>query len=247
MNVVERGKTLLIASGSEWVLWLLIGVSVISLAVIVERAWQLFALRVDVGGLRVRLVRALASGGFAEARDVVATVSHPAASVALRMMRQGEDETTATQAEDVMHAELLVQKRALERRFGFLATLGSNAPFVGLLGTVIGILRAFEALGHAQGTAAMAPQAVMSSIAEALVATAVGLAVAIPAVFAYNSFQRTVKNALTDAEALGLEVLAHLHGDARPVRAIPVPGESGPVPSESPNSRRGRPALARVL
>jgi biopolymer transport protein ExbB len=228
MNIVERGKVLLIAGGSEWVLWLLVGASVVSLAVIIERAWQLLALRTDFDALRGDFVRALADGGFARARDVAGAVRHPAGTVASRMMEGSECETTAAQAEDRMNAEIRVQRRGLERRFGILATLGSNAPFVGLLGTVIGILRAFEALGHAQGASVMAPQAVMSSIAEALVATAVGLGVAIPAVFAYNTFQRAVKNALADAETLGLEVLAYLHGEPAPA------------------SRRGRPSLARV-
>ena len=117
------------------------------------------------------------------------------------------------EAEGAMNAETLAQKRALERRFGFLATLGANAPFIGLFGTVIGILQAFEAMGRATATASSAPPTqVMSSIAEALVATAVGLGVAIPAVVAFNAFSRTVKEALEDAQLLSLEVLSHLDG-----------------------------------
>ena len=94
---------------------------------------------------------------------------------------------------------------------------------IGLLGTVIGIVGAFEELGKANGPAAgaaagaaagsasqLAPQAVMTNIAEALVATAVGLLVAIPAVAAFNWFQRLVKTTLANTDALAHVLLAHL-------------------------------------
>ncbi|MBS2025251.1 MAG: MotA/TolQ/ExbB proton channel family protein [Deltaproteobacteria bacterium] len=97
-----------------------------------------------------------------------------------------------------------------------LGTLGNNAPFIGLFGTVLGIIKAFADLAIAQkgGTSAggAAASSVMSGISEALVATAVGLFVAIPAVLAYNIFLRLLKrvigrsNALTNAIAAGLHV-----------------------------------------
>ncbi len=73
----------------------------------------------------------------------------------------------------------------LESRLGFLGTLGSISPFIGLFGTVLGIIRAFEAIGRT-GTGGLAT--VSTGIAEALIATAAGLFVAIPAVVAYNYF-----------------------------------------------------------
>ena len=238
MGIVERGKSLLIASGSEWVLWVLVGLSVVSIAIIVERAVGLWRMRIDLATVRARVARALEQGGFVAARDVVASIKHPAGVVAMRMMARAEAGTSPAQAEDTMNAEILANRRALERRFSFLATLGANAPFIGLLGTVIGILRAFDDLGKSAtfaasaASAAAAPQAVMSSIAEALVATAVGLAVAIPAVLAYNAFQRRVKDAMSDAQTLGLDVLAHLHGHEKSAsssgpRRIPAPADSG--------------------
>ena len=80
----------------------------------------------------------------------------------------------------------------------FLATVGSNAPFIGLLGTVFGIMKAFNDLGVSQGDAA----SVMVGIAEALVATAVGLFVAIPAVVAYNIYQKQVKQVMQNLETV---------------------------------------------
>lgn len=212
MQIVERMKSLMMSAGSEWVMWLLIVLSIASVAVIVERVLSLRALRADVSILRKSLVLGLREGGFEQARRMLLGYRHPAAKVALRGLEGHERDTTAEQAREAMAAETVAQRRDLERRFSFLATLGANAPFIGLFGTVVGILQAFDALGqnHAAGPGAMAPQAVMTSISEALVATAIGLAVAIPAVFAFNLLERTVKSALDDAEILSLEILSFL-------------------------------------
>lgn len=216
MHIVERAKFIMMDAGAEWVMWLLIGLSIASIAVILERVLALRALRTDATAMRSVLVRGLRDGGFVKAREALAGIRHPAAQVALRGLEQPESETTAKQAEEAMAAESVAQKRSLERRFSFLATIGANAPFIGLFGTVVGILQAFEALGHsaAAGPSAIAPQAVMSSIAEALVATAIGLFVAIPAVFAFNMLERTVKTALEDAQMLSLEILSYLQSHA---------------------------------
>jgi biopolymer transport protein ExbB len=212
MHIVEKMKSLMMSAGSEWVMWLLIGLSIASVAVIVERVLSLRALRTDVATLRKSLVIGLREGGFENARRMLLGYRHPAAKVALRGLEGHEADTSAEQAREAMAAETVAQRRELERRFSFLATLGANAPFIGLFGTVVGILQAFDALGqsHGGGAGALAPQTVMTSISEALVATAIGLAVAIPAVFAFNLLERTVKAALDDAEILSLEILSFL-------------------------------------
>ena len=232
MHLVERSKHLLLATGSEWILWILVGLSGASLAVIVERLVALRTLRGNSDDLRAVLSSALRGGGFALAREAMGALVHPAAKVAVRGMRASEQDTDPKEAEGAMNAETLAQKRRLERRFGFLATLGANAPFIGLFGTVIGILQAFDALGQAGASTSAAPSAqVMSSIAEALVATAVGLGVAIPAVVAFNAFSREVREALEDAQLLSLEILSHLDGararSSKPdLRVVPNPKAS---------------------
>ena len=100
------------------------------------------------------------------------------------------------------------QRIQYERGLAYLGTLGSNAPFIGLFGTVMGIVRAFHDL--ARSSAALGTQAVMAGIAEALVATAVGLLVAIPAVATYNVLMRHVETALASAGTLGHRILAHV-------------------------------------
>jgi len=120
-------------------------------------------------------------------------------------------------------------------------TLGNNAPFIGLFGTVIGVVGAFRALGEqAQtplaeaATQALAPAQVMSSISEALVATAVGIAIAIPAVAANNFFQRATKRTLANTEALTKVLLAHM-------KAVPEwgPADDDETDAGSSKGRKG--------
>jgi biopolymer transport protein ExbB len=101
----------------------------------------------------------------------------------------------------------------MEKRLAFLGTLGANAPFLGLLGTVIGIIRAFEELNNAAGKVSAG---LMSEIGEALVATAIGILVALPAIAFFNFFQRVIKARITRADAFGREVLAVLKSEREP-------------------------------
>ncbi|HYQ14966.1 MAG TPA: MotA/TolQ/ExbB proton channel family protein, partial [Polyangiaceae bacterium] len=152
----------------------------------------------------------LERGDVASAKELVAgSRSAEAAIVAAGLSRV---EHGAAAVEEAMSGASAIQRMRLERRLGFLGTLGSNAPFVGLLGTVIGIVQAFEQLqvaGGANGSGG-AMNGVMGAIAEALVATAIGLVVAIPAVAAFNAFQRRIKGTLGNAEALRHIVLSYV-------------------------------------
>jgi biopolymer transport protein ExbB len=143
-----------------------------------------------------------------------------------------------------------LQKLKLERRLAYLGTLGNNAPFIGLLGTVIGIVGAFEQLGKPDSTGLAAAQttavsqAVMINIAEALVATAVGLLIAIPAVAAFNFFQRIVKTTLANTDALSHVLLAHLKASGENGRDIEGVVEAAAAKAErvskAPVSARSR-------
>ena len=114
--------------------------------------------------------------------------------------------------EDLIAGALGRERTRYERRLGFLATLASNAPYIGLFGTVLGIIRSFRDLA---ANMAEASAAVMAGIAEALIATAVGLLVAIPAVIAYNVFKGRVKDAVTDCQMLARILLSQLKVDRR--------------------------------
>jgi biopolymer transport protein ExbB len=195
-------------------MWLLIALSVVSVAVMLERAWFYWSLRDDLTRLASDL-RELLRGNDLEAarKKMEASPSAEAAVVVAGLLEADRGERAADEA---MQGALALQRMRLERRLAYLGTLGNNAPFIGLFGTVIGVVQAFAALGRQDATAAAAtgtaPQEVMAAIAEALVATAVGLAVAIPAVATYNFFQRRIKSILGNTEALSKVLLAYLAG-----------------------------------
>jgi biopolymer transport protein ExbB/TolQ len=113
-----------------------------------------------------------------------------------------------SQVDRAVRSYLSLQRGRFEEGLTVLATLGSNAPFIGLFGTVLGIIQAFGALGAHRTDAAD----IMVGISEALVATAVGLFVAIPAVVAYNVFSRRLKNIIVKSEALKDLYLSKIQG-----------------------------------
>jgi biopolymer transport protein TolQ len=183
--------------GSDWILYLLIFLSVCSIAVIIERFFTLRSTLMQSRKVTERAKEALKANDLKVLEDI--SRNHEALegrllSYALRYLNSKSHEGIA----EVMTGYVLMEKQTLEKNLNFLATLGNNAPFIGLLGTVLGIVRAFADLAGSQGN----PAVVMSGISEALVATAVGLFVAIPAVAAYNYFQRQVKVILTNTESI---------------------------------------------
>jgi biopolymer transport protein ExbB len=105
-----------------------------------------------------------------------------------------------------MLAESQLVRLNMERRLAFLGTLGNNAPFIGLLGTVIGIVRAFQTLDSGTGAQSAG---LMAELGHALIVTDVGLIVALPAVAAFNTFQRIIRARIGRGEVLAREVLAH--------------------------------------
>lgn len=227
MQLVEWLQRLMTSFGAAWVMWLMLFLSVVSVAIMLERAWFFMSLRDDLGKLASELRDLLRQNDVEGARKrMEASPSAEAAVVVAGLM---EADRGAAAADQAMQGAAALQRMKLERRLAYLGTLGNNAPFIGLFGTVIGVVRAFEELGKqdvvnaaAEAASGMAPQAVMAAIAEALVATAVGLAVAIPAVAMYNTFQRKIKSILANTEALTRVLLAHLVATG-PAAANPSP------------------------
>ena len=124
--------------------------------------------------------------------------------------QRGEEGSFVEQMGGFENIERALQRTAvaemtkLERLTSFLATTGSAAPFIGLFGTVVGIIRAFQNIGQS-GSASLAT--VAPGISEALVVTAVGLAAAIPAVVAYNAFHSTIKVLRSEMESFSGDYL----------------------------------------
>jgi biopolymer transport protein TolQ len=173
------------------VLLLLLAASVWSWAVIIDKLWRLGAASRAARDHEVRAAAArspqelLAPEGQAERADPAGLVLSAGLAESTAEPRP-QPETSGERRDRIeraMRLALNAELRRLEFRLPFLATLGSAAPFIGLFGTVWGIMRSFEGIAAANNTslAVVAP-----GIAEALFATAMGLAAAIPAVVAYN-------------------------------------------------------------
>ncbi len=202
MNI-EATLNGLVALGATWVLWLLLALSVLALAVMLERLVFFLRTRVDTTALRAELNRGLAARELAQVERLLRTSN----SLEARIVAAGLGCSSAPEAEQRMAGEAQLQRLRCEQHLAFLGTLGNNAPFVGLLGTVLGIIGAFHQLNQARG---QLTAGLMAQIGEALVATAVGLVVALPAVATYNAFQRAIQVRLNRGDALGRELLAHL-------------------------------------
>jgi biopolymer transport protein ExbB len=218
--------------GAEWVMWILIGLSVFSIAIMLERGRFYWSLRDDLEKLAREIRDLLRRDDMDAARQRLEKSPSPAALIALAGLNEADRGADA--ANEAMLGATARSRMGLERNLAFLATVGNNAPFIGLLGTVIGIIQAFDALKDDQGAAAQAARTgaanaaaavanagalgaterVMGTIAEALVATAIGLFVAIPAVAAFNFFQRKVRSIVSSGDTLTHVVLAHLRGNA---------------------------------
>ncbi len=113
-------------------------------------------------------------------------------------LKAAGDSSHPESIERAVRSFLVLERARLEQGLTALATLGSNAPFIGLFGTVLGIIQAFGALAASNSNTA----GVMAGISEALVATAVGLFVAIPAVVAFNVYSRNLRQILVECESL---------------------------------------------
>lgn len=195
-------------SSAEWVVWLLAALSVVSIALILERLAYFSAHRMPHATSEA-LATAIARGELEAARKASGK------GMELAVLREGLAAMPrgADTVEEVVAATIAQERSKYERNLSFLGTLGNNAPFIGLFGTVLGIIRAFHDLGAVAVKGAAVQQTVMAGISEALVATAVGLAVAIPAVVAYNGYTRWLKNLTARTQALGHALVAHARAD----------------------------------
>lgn len=202
---IQQRMTAFALLGATWVMWLLVGLSVVSVAIMLERAYFFAVTRDNIDALRKELLDSLRRGDIAGARKRMQSSRSFEASFALAGLDSAADGAAAA-AERIQGEEKIARLR-MERNLAFLGTVGNNAPFVGLLGTVIGIIRAFHSLDQSQGKVTAG---LMMDIGEALVATAIGIMVAIPAVAAFNWGQRMIKSRVSRGLALSTDVTSYL-------------------------------------
>ena len=197
MTLVEYGETFIfIALGLA---------SVIALAVGLERAFVFRRLSSGTAGHLVRdVTERLRRDDREGALEIARTSGEDVYSRFIRFALPFYGERS-NGLSDLMEGKILEEKMGLEKRLSILNTLGNNAPFIGLLGTVLGVIKAFHGLGTLGNTGA---ELVMRSISSALLATAAGLFVAIPVVMANNFFSRKVKIIVQRLEVLSREFMA---------------------------------------
>ncbi len=198
----------LTASGGDWVIYLLVFFSVVAVAVIIERIVVVTRSARYQDSVLTGITERLEMGS----KEVLKSLKHD--SILYRLTKELIDNAASGTVSLERHLEtrLAVERRALEKRTVILGTLGNNAPFVGLLGTVLGVIKAFHDLGASAG---QGPEVVMEGISQALIATAVGILVALPCVAAYNYIKKSIKDLLIDADRFGHQLIAVLQGTKR--------------------------------
>lgn len=195
--------------GANWVLWLLIVLSVVSIGVMIDRALWLRRRNVDAE----RFNRELRGAFERDEVDRLTTkyMDDPAIPVQVALRGLAVRAQGAEAVAEAMHSERVRWRKAADRNLIVLGTLGNNVPFVGLFGTVLGVINAFQ---HLAQKSAEAEKETLATIAEALAATAIGLLVAIPAVIAFNYFSRRVRVIMGGADEIAHQLLSLLHGES---------------------------------
>jgi biopolymer transport protein ExbB len=187
------------------VLFILLALSIISIGMILERLFVLGKISSQSAKVRARIKMALQANSVEDIEDIAKdphSLEGRAANYALRHMK----DAGSNGMPELFNSFALSERPELDKRLGFLATVGSNAPYIGLFGTVLGIMKAFQDL--ASSTEA-GQQTVMAGISSALIATAAGLFVAIPAVIFYNYFNRQVRSIFQSLESVKELALAY--------------------------------------
>lgn len=187
------------------VLVLLLILSILSIGMIFERFFALRRVSAESQKVRTRIRAALQGNSVEDFEDIArdpSSLEGRAASYALRHMKDAGSKGV----EELFNTYALTEKPDLDKFLGFLATVGSNAPYIGLFGTVLGIMKAFQDLAASPEAG---QQTVMAGISSALIATAIGLFVAIPAVIFYNYYSKQVRGIMQSLESVKELCLAY--------------------------------------
>ncbi|MCK4395337.1 MotA/TolQ/ExbB proton channel family protein [candidate division WOR-3 bacterium] len=188
---------------TSWAIDLLLALSVFAVAVIIDRIWAYRGLKVNEKRLMERIRSALKRKKSDEAIYICESANNPLAEV-LKVAIKNKDLPIEDVAE-LVDGAMLRTKTILEKRLSILSTISFIAPLLGLLGTVLGIIRAFRDLAI---SGSGGPSVVMMGVAEALVTTVLGILIAIPASIGYNFFINHVRTYMVRIEIAAKELLA---------------------------------------
>jgi len=202
--------------GAEWVTWVLMAVSLFGAAVVIDRLLLLVRTRERFDALRGAVGAALDRGDAAAALaavgddSLIRNVLRAGLTLVARGERRGEP------VEQAMLGTLAAERARYDARLSSLLTIGNVGPLIGLLGTVIGIVQAFNQLGKLGTVQASSNATVMAAIGEALVATGLGIGVSIPAVVIYNAIRAHLSERVKQSEALQRQLISALPRLAAP-------------------------------
>jgi biopolymer transport protein ExbB/TolQ len=188
-------------------MWFMVVLSVASVAAMIERAIFFATHKDNVRALANELNKLLLEGSYDKAKTLLAAAKGFEArvlSAALEVAPLGKEAV-----QEIAMSASKMERLRYERGLAFLGTIGNNAPFIGLFGTVLEIISALYELGTQSG-GNVGAGAVMATLSQALAATAIGLLVALPAVASFNYFQRRIKAMATGSDALVHVLLAHM-------------------------------------
>lgn len=200
---------------TSWAIDLLLLLSVFAVAVLIDRIWAYRGLRINEKRLMERVRSALKRGKSDEALYVCESANNPLADV-LKVGIRNRNIPIEDNAE-LVDGEMLKTKTILEKRLSILSTISFIAPLLGLLGTVLGIIRAFRDLAV---SGSGGPSVVMMGVAEALVTTVMGILIAIPASIGYNFFLNHIRTFMVRVEVTAKELLAFIDTLAKKGKAI---------------------------
>ncbi len=205
------GKTFLeIIQIGGFTMYILLICSFISVTIVLERLlYYRRRSKTERAEFMTKIKRVLKSGNMETAMEICRDEAAPFSSVVYSgLERRGHP---AKEISNAMEREITVETADLERYTSIVATIGNTAVYIGLFGTVLGIIRAFHDIATA-GAGGMA--IVIGGVAEALICTAAGLFVAIPAVIAYNYFTKRVERFITDMEVCASELSDLIGGES---------------------------------
>ena len=203
------GKTIWeILQTGGFTMYILLFCSFLSLTILLERILYYRKLsKTKRAEFMTRIKRAFKSGDIEKALEVCNETTAPFAHViysGLELHQQQEKGIS-----NAMDREITVETTKLERFTGIVGTIGNTAVYIGLFGTVLGIIRAFHDIAT---TGAGGMSIVIGGVAEALVCTAMGLLVAVPAVIAFNYFTKKVEHLIDDMELCASELMDLIGG-----------------------------------
>ncbi len=198
----------------SFTLWILLGCSIIAFTVTLERLWFYRKTKFDPRHFLEMLgkIQSAQSQGGSMDELVQNTGGYTGPIPDLVRTAINNRNRSKVELDEMLTAARMEQRLVLERYLGVLGTLGNTAPFIGLFGTVVGIIKAFHDLAV---SGSGGPAVVAAGISEALVATAAGLLVAIPSVVVYNYFMKKVKVMATTMEVSSIRLLVVLHGERK--------------------------------